>query len=92
MIRSKPSDLDKTKDLEEWRNKDPENTSKDESVRPSGRDARITKNVRMRLRFSEMLRDEAFNRSKKSGKRVSEADLVDEALSEWQRNHNIPAE
>lgn len=61
--------------------------------KPDGRDARISKTVRMRLRLSEMLRDESYRRSINStGPRVSEADLIDEALTEWSKKHKIPAD
>ena len=53
----------------------------------SGLDQRITKTVRMRYRFSVMLKDEAHRQSKKTGTKVSEADLLDEALANWQITH-----
>lgn len=52
-------------------------------------DSRITKTVRMRLRFSRMLRDESYKRTMEAGERVTEAELLDEALLEWRRKHKV---
>lgn len=43
----------------------------------------------MRLRFSRMLRDESYKRTMEAGERVTEAELLDEALSEWRRKHKV---
>lgn len=92
-MKTKPAQLADAK-LEEFRNHNPEVEFKPEKVanRADGRDARISKTVRMRLRFSEMLRDESYNRSVKQGTKVSEADLIDEALADWQLKHQIKSD
>lgn len=88
VVRSKPDVLKQPESLEKFRNADPELVT----TRKDGRDARISKTVRMRLRFSEMLRDESYRRSVESGEKVSEADLIDEALMEWHRKYKILAD
>ncbi len=87
-MKTKPTELLGQADLKEWREPEPEKLTS----RSDGRDARITKTVRMRLRFSEMLRDQSYQRSVEIGKKVSEADLLDEALSEWRIKHGIHTE
>lgn len=76
-IKAKPMKFQEN--LEKFRSHDPES----EIVNTSGMDARITKTVRMRHRFSLMLKEEAHHRSIKRGSRVSEADLLDEALEDF---------
>lgn len=41
---------------------------------------RANKTIRLRIKFDEMLKDEAHERSKKEGRRVTESDIIDEAL------------
>lgn len=41
---------------------------------------RANKTIRLRVKFDEMLKDEAHERSKKEGRRVTESDIIDEAL------------
>lgn len=41
---------------------------------------RANKTIRLRVAFDEMLKDEAHERSKKEGRRVTESDIIDEAL------------
>jgi len=94
-VKTKPVQLATDAKLEEFRNHNPEEVTKEQVIVPpkvSGRDARISKTVRMRLRFGEMLRDEAYKRTAQSGEKVSEADLIDEALNEWRKKHKIPAD
>lgn len=74
--------------VEDWRDQEPERIEE----RNDGRDVRISKHTRMRLRFSEMLRDEAYRQSREQATRVSEADLLDQALSEWAERHQIPTD
>ncbi|WP_404376005.1 hypothetical protein [Vreelandella aquamarina] len=50
----------------------------------SGMDVRITKTVRMRQRFGMMLKEEAYRQTMETGLKVSEADLLDEALEEYE--------
>ncbi|MGQ7288676.1 hypothetical protein ACUN7Z_14125 [Vreelandella venusta] len=50
----------------------------------SGLDVRITKTVRMRQRYGLMLKEEAYRQTMKTGLKVSEADLLDEALEEYE--------
>lgn len=50
----------------------------------SGMDVRITKTVRMRQRYGLMLKEEAHRQTMKTGIKVSEADLLDEALEEYE--------
>ncbi|RUR52016.1 hypothetical protein [Vreelandella populi] len=50
----------------------------------SGMDVRITKTVRMRQRYGLMLKEEAYRQTMKTGNKVSEADLLDEALAEYE--------
>ena len=50
----------------------------------SGMEVRITKTVRMRQRFGMMLKEEAYRQTKETGLKVSEADLLDEALEEYE--------
>ncbi|MGA4495366.1 hypothetical protein [Vreelandella venusta] len=50
----------------------------------SGMDVRITKTVRMRQRFGMMLKEEAYRQTMETGFKVSEADLLDEALEEYE--------
>lgn len=92
-MRTKPEQLADAK-LEEFRSHIPEVTKEKVAIPPKrdGRDARISKTVRMRLRFSEMLRDESYKRSVETGQKVSEADLIDEALDEWRKKHKIQAD
>lgn len=87
-MNTKPTELLGQADLKQWREPEPERLTS----RSDGRDARITKTVRMRLRFSEMLRDESYRRSVETGQKVSEADLLDEALAEWRLKHGITTE
>jgi len=47
-------------------------------------DVRITKTVRMRQRFGMMLKEEAYRQTMETGLKVSEADLLDEALEEYE--------
>ena len=85
-MKRKPMNL-MNPDMEKFRNHDPENSqaSKSEVIQDtSGMDARVTKTVRMRHRFSLLLKDEAHKRTMESGTKGSEADLLDEALSDWQ--------
>ena len=82
-MKTKPKEL--STDIQAWREAEPEKVT----TRADGRDARISKTVRMRLRFSEMLRDESYRRSVETGNKVSEADLIDEALAAWQLKNNI---
>lgn len=93
-IKSNPASLDTHKDIEKYRTHNPENApniGKREMIdsRASGRDARISKTVRMRLRFSEMLRDESYRQTREKGSKVSEADILDEALNDWKLKHGI---
>lgn len=54
------------------------------AVQSTGRvAARITKTIRISPEIEEALKDEAYNRSKASGKRVTESDLIDEALKKY---------
>lgn len=81
-LKNKPMNF-ATEELDKFRTHDPERA--DEPVKESapaseGSNARITKTVRMRERFSLMLKEEAFRRSKETKSKVSEADLLDEAL------------
>lgn len=85
-MKTKPKELNN--DIQAWREAEPEKVT----TRGDGRDARISKTVRMRLRFSEMLRDESYRRSVEAGNKVSEADLIDEALAAWQLKNNIHGE
>jgi len=85
-IKDKPMSF-ATVELEKFRSHDPESTqsTKGEIIQDtSGMDARVTKTVRMRHRFSLLLKEEAHKRTMQSGTKVSEADLLDEALSDWQ--------
>lgn len=87
-VKNKPMNF-QAKKLAEFRNHDPERspeeTSEAETIPdPVGSDARITKTVRMRERFGMMLKEEAYRRSMKTRAKVSEADLLDEALSNYQ--------
>ncbi|WP_152621772.1 hypothetical protein [Vreelandella aquamarina] len=50
----------------------------------SGMEVRITKTVRMRQRFGMMLKEEAYRQTMETGLKVSEADLLDEALEEYE--------
>lgn len=86
-MRGKPEALKDT-NVDEWRAPDPEKIE----TRKDGRDARITKNTRMRLRFSEMLRDESYRQTLQQGRKVSEADLLDEALQDFRMKHGLSAE
>lgn len=95
MIKTKPEQLADAR-LEEFRSHSPEGDATEVpaekvhvSHKPDGRDARISKTVRMRLRYSEMLRDVSYQRTVETGEKVSEADLIDEALMEWRRRHKI---
>ncbi|KJD19869.1 hypothetical protein VE30_05325 [Vreelandella aquamarina] len=47
-------------------------------------EVRITKTVRMRQRFGMMLKEEAYRQTMETGLKVSEADLLDEALEEYE--------
>lgn len=89
-VKSKPKSFqdDAKEQLEKFRNQDPEHVS----LRASGRDARISKTVRMSLRHSEMLRDESYRRSVESGTKVSEADLLQDALDAWCLEQGIKPE
>ncbi len=90
-MKGKPAGL-RDPEFESWREVNPEVPSSQESKTPrrgTDRDARISKNVRMRLRFSEMVRDEAMRRSLQMGIRVAEADILDEALEEWRARHKV---
>lgn len=90
-MKGKPAGLNDP-EFETWREVNPETPRSQESTasrRGTDRDSRVSKNVRMRLRFSEMIRDEAMRRSLERGTRVTEADLLDEALSEWRTKHRI---
>ncbi|GEK52322.1 hypothetical protein [Vreelandella venusta] len=82
VIKNKPMNFS-TPDIEKFRSHDPEKAN-EETNTLAGSNARITKTVRMRERFSLLLKDEAHKRTMKSGAKVSEADLLDEALSAWQ--------
>lgn len=85
-IKDKPMSF-ATDELEKFRSHDPESAqdTKSEIIQDtSGMDARVTKTVRMRHRFSLLLKEEAHKRTMQSGTKVSEADLLDEALSDWQ--------
>lgn len=84
-MKPKPVNLDTDSGVHEWRDADPEKVT----TRSDGRDARISKTVRMRLRYSEMLRDQSYKRSVSTGTKVSEADLIDEALADWKLKHGI---
>lgn len=86
-MNSKPLSLEvqDVEQLKKFRTQDPEKVS----MRGDGRDARISKTVRMRLRYSEMLRDESYRRTVAEGQKVSEADLLDEALADWQLKHQL---
>jgi hypothetical protein len=44
---------------------------------------RITKTIRISPEIEEALKDAAYNRSKASGKRMTESDLIDEALKKY---------
>lgn len=81
-IKSKPMSFQPNEAIEEFRNYDPE-ASKQEAVSDHGMDVRITKTLRMRQRFSMMLKEEAYKQSMAGAKKVSESDLLDEALSEY---------
>jgi hypothetical protein len=88
--RTKPGRLAAAK-LEEFHSHDPEVVEEKviTSPKPDGRDARITKTVRMKLRLSEMLRDESYRRTIDSGNKVAEADLIEEALTDWQIKNKV---
>lgn len=82
-IKDKPMNFT-TGDIDKFRSHDPEATTGKEAVEDtSGSDARITKTVRMRHRYSQLLKAEAHKQSMSRGTKVSEADLLDEALSDW---------
>lgn len=86
-IKDKPLNL-QTNDVEQFRSYDPEIPAHNKQTgevlqNTSGTDARITKTVRMRHRYGQMLKEEAYNRSMTSGTKVSEADLLDEALGDF---------
>lgn len=90
-MKTKPAQLADAS-LEEFRSHNPEAVPAGKvaaAPKVSGRDARISKTVRMRLRFSEMLRDESYARSVKQGTKVSEADLIDEAIDLWRQKNQI---
>jgi|AntRauTorcE11897_2_1112592.scaffolds.fasta_scaffold207790_1 hypothetical protein len=84
-MKAKPSVFDDNNGVHTWREAEPEKVTN----RASGRDARISKTVRMRLQFSELLRDESYRQSVSTGSKVSEADLLDQAMSEWKSRHGI---
>lgn len=44
---------------------------------------RENKTVRMRVSFSKKLREQAFHRSVAEGRKVSESDVLDDALAEY---------
>lgn len=50
------------------------------AVRPA---SRITKTIRISPEIEAALKDAAYNRSKASGQRVTESDLIDEALNKY---------
>lgn len=44
---------------------------------------RITKTIRLRRDVEQRLKDEAYSKSKAKGKRVTESDLIEEALIKY---------
>jgi hypothetical protein len=45
--------------------------------------SRITKTIRISPEIDAALKEAAYNRSKASGKRITESDLIDEALNKY---------
>lgn len=71
------------KDMERFLTVDPDGALDPKKHRLDPRDQRITKTLRMRRRFSDILEDEAGRRSQATGIRTWPADLLDEALRDW---------
>lgn len=52
-------------------------------LKTSHRDRRINKTIRIRGVFEEMLKKGAYLRSVEEGRRITESDIIDEALEEY---------
>jgi len=91
-MNTKPAEF--KDEIERFRSADPEQPAEKKKLttHSDGRDARISKTIRIRLKFSEMLRDESYRRSSEKGERVSEADIIDEIMNEWRLKHKVPTE
>ena len=85
-IKNKPMGF-QAKEMDEFRSYDPEVPQKKEEKMDlqngPGMNTRITKTLRMRQKFSYMLKEEAHRQSMSGVKKVSESDLLDEALDDF---------
>lgn len=76
--------------IEEFRSLEPEeSTARSPAVPADDDDTRVQKATRMRRRYSKILFDEAYRRTRESGKKVFEADLLDEALTAWIKKNKL---
>lgn len=76
----KIKDADMKARMEKFRNFDPERVEEKYTTEDDTYYTRITKTLRMCQGHSKMMRDEAMRRTQEKGTRVSEADLLQEAL------------
>ncbi|MCM2973785.1 hypothetical protein [Larsenimonas suaedae] len=92
-MKNKPRFEFEEKDVNAWRGEDPEaeKAKKVEASTYDAKDTRITKTVRMRMRYGEFLRDQAHARTVEKGSKVSEADVLDEIMQEYIVNHKLHA-
>ena len=92
-MKNKPKFEFDEKDVNTWRGEDPESDQVKNAEAPgyNAKDTRITKTVRMRMRYGEFLRDQAHSRSVEKGSKVSEADVLDEIIQEYITNHKLHA-
>jgi hypothetical protein len=72
----------KPKNLDEFLGSAPAEQAPPEpsAARPA---ARITKTIRMSPEMEEALKDAAYSRSKAAGRRVTESDLIEDALKKY---------
>lgn len=75
--------------MDKFRDHDPERVEVKHTTDDDTYFARITKTLRMCHGHSRMLRDEAMRRTQENGSRVSEADLLQEALELYRNTKGL---